>query len=359
MPRLRYLRADKAWEQVSYHDQPDIVAVDTETTGTEFYDEPFAATLSWRGRDGSLQNAYLPLEGPSREESVLVLEAILRRTPAWVFHNAKFDLQKLLLIGAIDWPLIEQVDLHDTQTIYTLLDENGRKGLKHLAVTILKYDDTIQVPYKTGPKKGQTRPVSREKHELDEARRRLKLRKEDGYHLLPRRVIVPYALRDTDFTLRLYETLMPKLEAKDERLRGLYSSAMRLKRALLRMEEDGLGVDLEYLKATTSSYGVKVMESWSQVVALTGKPDLNPNAPEQLKAAFADRGVFLESTEADELKKLDDPLARAILEYREVKKLHKTNLVGLLENQRDGVAHPNFNDDRAKTGRMSSSSAKE
>lgn len=359
MPRLRYARADLAMVEIKV-DQPDIVAVDTETTGTEFYDEPFAATLSWRAADGSLRNAYLPLEGHEREASIVTLGWILRKVPRWVFHNAKFDLQKLLLIGAIDRKLVDEIELHDTQTLFMLLDENSPKGLKTLAVNVLKYDDTIQVPYKGGKKKGQLREVSREKYELDEARRKLKLTKEDGYHLLPRRVIVPYALRDTDFTLRLFETLMPKLEKKgDPNLLDWYRHSMELKRALLDMEADGLGVDLDYLNRVASEYGVKVMESWDAVVKLTSNPDLNLNSPGQILKTFEGRGVFLDDTQAETLGKLDDELARAIIQYREDFKIHQTYLVGIQRIQRNGVAHPNFNDDAAKTGRMSSSSAKE
>lgn len=357
MPSLQYSRALRAVQEVDA-DRPSIIAVDTETTGVEFYDEPFAATLSWRGPEGALKNAYLPLEGHGHTGALEALSEILEAVPAWVFHNAKFDLQKLLLIGAIDWPLIERIDLHDTQTIYTLLDENDRKGLKYLAVKILKYDDTVKVPYKTKGREGEYREVSREKYELDEARRKRGLKKEDGYHLLPRRVIVPYALRDTDFTLQLYEKLMPALERKgDPRLLELYASAMQLKRVLLRMEGDGMRVNVPYLQEKASEYGVKVMEGWSRIVALTGKPDLNPGSVPQLQAAFRARGLVLESTDAATLKGLDDELAREILQYREDKKMHSVYLLGLLHAQRGGIVHPNFNDDGARTGRMSSGKA--
>jgi len=35
-------------------DQPTTIAVDTETTGGEFYDEVFCATVSWRSPEGVL-----------------------------------------------------------------------------------------------------------------------------------------------------------------------------------------------------------------------------------------------------------------------------------------------------------------
>lgn len=349
-----------------------MLAVDTETTGVAFYDEPFAATVTWRRPNkfvgangqpiGELRSFYFEL---SYLDARIALSKILTRTPVWVGHNLKFDLQKLRLAGIADVLREErpiQVELHDTQTIYTLLDENRTKGLKDLAVRVLKYDDTIDVPYKSGPKAkaGLTRKVSREKHELDAARRKLKLKKEDGYHLLPRRVVVPYALKDTEHTLRLYETLLPRLEKKnDPDLMQLYRDSMRRKLTLLRMEAEGFALDLEYLEEKASEYGVRVMEAWARVVKLVGDPDFNPGSVNQLKSAFQERGISIPDTQAATLQKLDDDLARAILTYRDDKKTHTTYLVGLQREQRDGIVHPNFNDDGARTGRMSSGAAKE
>jgi DNA polymerase I-like protein with 3'-5' exonuclease and polymerase domains len=79
----------------------------------------------------------------------------------------------------------------------------------------------------------------------------------------------------------------------------------------------------------------------------------------QLLQAFRKRGVRIDTTEAAELKKLDDDLARAVLRYREDKKIHTTYLRPLQLEQRDGIAHPNFNPTGARSGRMSSGGAKE
>ena len=339
-------------------DDVAVVAVDTETTGVGFYDEPFGATLTWRRPDGSLYSGYIDLEGPGREERIVLLRNILLDAHTWIFHNAKFDLQKLVLIGAITPEDISRVRLHDTQTIYVLIDENGRKGLKHLAATVLKVDETICVEVKSGPNKGTFKRVPKEEHKLSAVRRKLKLKKDDGYHLLPREVLVPYALKDTEFTLLLFEKLMPQLEGLgDERLLELYREFMQLKLVLLEMEADGFDIDIPYLECITSEYGVKVMEGWERIVKLTGNPDLNPQSPAQILDAFAKRGVTLESTAVDVLRDVDDELAEALLQYRSDKKIHTTYLVALQKEQRNGRVHPNFNDDAARTGRMSSSAA--
>lgn len=363
MPRLREYKYD-SWADDTFTkivmDHPSIIAVDTETSGLGFYDEPFAATLTWRSREGELRSGYIDLEGEGREGRIQLLRKILVMVPAWVFHNSKFDLQKLLLIGAIDPDWVDAVELHDTQTAYMLLDENSTKRLKDLAVRVLGYDDTIEVEIKSGKNKGKFKQVPKEEHRLNKIRRKLGLRKEDGYHLLPRDVLIPYALRDTEFTLQLHEILQPRLHAKnDPALLSLYADAMKLKRVLLRMEADGFGLDVPYTEERASEYGVRVMEKWDRVVTLVGDADFNPRSPDQVKAAFARRGIKLEDTQAKTLKKLSDELAVALLDYRDDFKIHTTYLLGLLREQRDGIIHPNFNDDGARTGRMSSSSAKE
>lgn len=362
MPRLREFRWGQ-WAEAAVRqhnaDRPSLIAIDTETTGVGFNDTPFGATVTWRrfDLDRSMTSWYFELDTDTTWAPFNALQQILLETPAWVGHNLKFDLQKLMLSGVLNRDEIGRHELHDTQTQYHLLDENDRKGLKYLAVKVLGYDDTIEVEIKSGPNKGKTRKVPKEEHRLAEARRKLKLKKEDGYHLLPRPVVVPYALKDTEFTLALHEVLLPKVEERG--LLDWYRTEIDLQLALLDMEADGLLLDLEYLNRVASEYGARAMEQWQDVVALTGNADLNLNSPRQLLQAFAARGHRLESTDAATLKKLDDDLARAILAYRETFKLHKTYLKGLQDEHRDGLVHPSFNPTGARTGRLSSGSAKE
>ena len=362
MPRLKEYRW-QAWAEhvldVFTQDQPSLVAIDTETTGVGFYDQPFAATLTWRRPSGDLFNGYIDLEADGREGRIAQLGDLLRAAPAWVGHNTKFDLQKLVLVGAIEPSDYRHREIHDTMTMYHLLDENSPKGLKDLAVSVLGVDDTIEVEVKSGKNKGAKKRVPREAHQLAAVRRKLGLRKEDGYHLLPREVLVPYALRDTEFTLRLFEALIPRLAGKrDEKLLALYAAEMRLVKVALKMEADGFKLDLPYLEEKTQEYGVRVMEGWGRVVALTSL-DFNANSPDQVMAAFKARGIHLEDTQAATLRALDDDLARTLLTYREDFKLYKTYLRGLFQEERGGLVHPNFNLTGTVSGRMSSGSPKE
>jgi len=123
------------------------------------------------------------------------------------------------------------------------------------------------------------------------------------------------------------------------------------------MEASGILLDMPYLTTTTDEYGVRVMRGLNRVRELADKPELNPNSPIQLLAAFKDRGLDLESTAEATLREVEDDLARELLQYRSDTKIHKTYLRALLDEQVDGMVHPWFNPTGARTGRMSSSSA--
>lgn len=365
MPRIREHRHERwtRWAlQKIVEDMPSVVAVDTETTGVAFHDVPFCATLTWRAQDGSLRSAYIDLESEGWEARRDMLREILMWVPTWVFHNAKFDLAKLDQIDAL--PALDKITIEDTQPLAALLDENRRLALKVLAVTELGIEDTIEVEIKSGPNKGTTKSVPKEQHHLNAVRRKLKLKKEDGYHLLPREVLIPYAIRDTELTLLLFEKLRPKLPAD---LEGVYAEEIELTAVLRRMEANGVGVDVGYLSTTLEEYAGMVMRLWLALVDMTGKQDFNPNSVPQLKAAFKAAGVTVESTDKAALRDLlaskgtpaeARELAETLHEYREAEKVYTTYLRSLADEQRDGVWHPWFNSIGPRTGRMSSSTAR-
>jgi DNA polymerase I-like protein with 3'-5' exonuclease and polymerase domains len=169
--------------------------------------------------------------------------------------------------------------------------------------------------------------------------------------------VVPYAMKDTEFTLRLYERLAPKLP---DSLQELYQQEVAVALALLDVEAAGIGLDVPYLEKTASAYGVKLMRLDKALQKLAATPTgslFNPNSPKQVMEAFERRGIALSKTDKATLKTLDDDLAKTLLEYRNIKKMHATYLVGMLAEQKDGVIHPNFNTTLPRTGRMSSSAA--
>jgi DNA polymerase I-like protein with 3'-5' exonuclease and polymerase domains len=364
MPRIREFLWD-SWAQWAarkiVEDMPTAVAIDTETTGVGWHDVPFCATLTWRSAEGELRSAYIDLESEGHEARAELLKSMLMWVPTWVFWNAKFDLQKLDYIGALP-EITDKITIEDGQPIASLLNENRRMALKVRAVEDLGFVDTVEVEIKSGPNKGKKK-VAKEEHVLGAVRRKLKLKKEDGYHLLPREVLIPYALRDTELTLRWWEKHRPLLP---EDLEPVYAEEIELIHVLRGIEANGVGVNVSYLEETTDEYGGKVMRAWQTLTSLTGKADFNPGSVPQLKAVFEAAGVTLDSTDKAAMRDLlanertpekARELAEAIRDYRDVEKVYGTYLTTLLAEQRDGVAHPWFNSVGPRTGRTSSSKA--
>lgn len=365
MPRLKEFRWDSwaDWAEARLaEDAPAAIAIDTETEGVAFHDRAFCATLTWRTKDGGLRSAYIDLEAEGWERRAFRLRTMLHSVPTWVFWNAKFDLQKLDLMGVLDADEIDLSRIEDGQVVASLLNENQRMALKVRAVEDLGYVDTIEVEVKSGPNKGKKKRVAREAHRLNEVRRKLKLKKEDGYHLLPREVIIPYALKDTELTLRWWEKKRPELP---DDLEQVYREELAAQFVLLDMEAEGVGIDVPYLEETTDEWGALVMERMLVFTAATGKDDFNPNSHQQIREAFQAAGVTLESTDKvamrDVLKYQPSSdavhLAEVLLAYREAEKIYGTYLRPLRDEQRDGIAHPWFNFVGPRTGRLSSSKA--
>lgn len=316
-------------------DLPGILAVDTETTGFSWYDEAFCATVSWqRDEEGVYETYYIEL---AEFEGLTYLEEMLR-APTLVGHNLKFDLHKLIAAGAIDRDQLHSDRIEDTEALAHILDENQRKGLKELARVYLKEETD-------------------EETELRSVRRKLGVKKDQGYAVLPREVIVPYALKDAEFTIRLYEMFAPAVGAEPE-LSSLYRSEMALTLTLLDMEAAGIRVDVDYLTKTRKEYFNLAAQEEMKLRLLTGRQDFNPRSPQQVLEAFEARGQKLAKTDEATLRNLDDPLATALLSYRSHKKMLSTYLESLLAEQQGGIAHPSYRQHGTRTGRMSSGSAR-
>lgn len=340
MPRLKTLKW--SWITAAAHeaydrDKPTVIAVDTETTGLEFHDRPFCVTFAWR-RLGRIESHYVELEGGMEG---YVVEKMLE-TPTLVMHNAKFDLQKLILAGVLDRSALTAERIVDTETLAALWNENEKRSLKHLARTLLGRETD-------------------EEEALRAAFRKAKLKKDDGFHRLPRAIVYPYAKMDAVFTYLLYEKLYPNLDDKPE-VKALFLHEMELSLTLLDIEAQGLRVDRVYLDETAEEYACKVLEHEMRIVKLAG--EINTNSWQQIKAAFEKLGSPVTATDEatlTQVAKRPGPvgeLAQAILAYRHDNKLYTTYLRGLQTvTGEDDIFHPWFRPNGARTGRMSSSGA--
>jgi DNA polymerase I-like protein with 3'-5' exonuclease and polymerase domains len=327
-------------------DCPDLVAVDCETPGTAFFDAPFAATAAWVRPDGEVEAHYFELG--DADYSAHVREIMLGSR--WVFHNAKFDLQKLLLVGIINRHEVTPARFDDTEALAHLQVAERIKKLKWLGENLLGIPNTEQEALKKEMKKH-------------------KLKLEDGFHLLPRDVLIPYAVQDVVLTIKLYQHLYDDVVRWPE-LAALYAHELELTLVLLDMELRGMRLDLDYVNKTFVQLSKDYIAAERVLSSVVGKPigpdpkagEFNPDSSPQIKAFFEGLGYDTPfktkqgnpSYGKEFLKTCDHPISAALSEYRRVAKLKNTYFLAMKNEQRDGILHPNIRQHGTRTGRMSS-----
>jgi len=307
-----------------------IIAIDTETTGVGWHDDAFMVSIATR--EGSHVYDKRNTSGLQWVNDLKNVMRLLENADKIIMHNAKFDIQKLCRLG---FPTSLFADkFEDTQAIAHLIDEHQSTGLKYLAQKYL----------------GES---TDEEEILKVYRRKNKLKKEDGYEPIPNHILAPYAMKDAEFTLLLYETLYPRM-AKE--LHPLYKMEKDLTLALLRIEAQGMAVDEKYVTTKRKEYGDRIYKLKQRIGELAGK-DFNPQSHQQVLHTLNERGFVVSSTSKDALKEVDDELARLIVELREANKIKATYFDALDIEPVGGILHPNFRQHGTRTGRMSSGSA--
>lgn len=306
-----------------------IIAIDTETTGVRWDDEAFMISIALINNDTMLSYVYDRREIDDWDAAVHEVDRYLSAAERIVMHNAKFDIQKLCRLG---FPFGLFADkFEDTQAIAHLLDEHQPTGLKYLAQKYL----------------GES---TDEDEVLKVYRRKNKLRKDDGYEPIPHDILAPYAKKDAEFTLQLYNMLYPRL-AKE--LHPLYEIEKDLTLALLRIEAQGMAVDERYVTIKRKEYGDRIYKLKRRIGELVGG-EFNPQSHQQVLHALNERGFVVSSTSKDALKEVDDELAGLIVELREANKIKATYFDAMDVEPIDGILHPNFRQHGTRTGRMSS-----
>jgi len=309
----------------------DLLAIDTETTGVGWHDEAFmisVATREW----SHVYDKRLCEHGKEWDEALETVSSMLIDCDKIIMHNAKFDIQKLCRLGI---PLKVFVDkFEDTQAIAHLIDEQQSTSLKYLARTVLGEETD-------------------EDEVLKVWRRKNKIKKDEGYEPIPHEILAPYAAKDAEFTLRLYEVLWNRLP-KD--LCPLYAIEKALTVSLLGIEARGLQVNRDYVKRQRQEYGDKIYKTKARIAELSGS-DFNPQSPAQVLAALEERGIRISKTDKATLASVDDELASLIVELREANKIKTTYFDAMFEESKDGILHPNFRQHGTRTGRMSSGAA--
>ena len=307
-----------------------LLAIDTETTGVDWHDEAFMISVATHL--GS--HVYDKRECEHDEWSSIIDDVImlLNKADKIIMHNAKFDIQKLCRLGIRISVFKDKFE--DTQALAHLIDEQQSTSLKYLARTVLGEETD-------------------EDEVLKVWRRENKIKKEEGYEPIPNEILAPYALKDAEFTLRLYEVLWNQMP-KD--LRPLYEIEKQLTLALLAIEAKGMAIDKKYVSKQRKEYGDRIYRIKHRIGEIAGE-EFNPQSPKQVIEVFTQRGVRIKTTDKASLLSIDDELAQLIVELREANKIKSTYLDALADEAKDGILHPNFRQHGTRTGRMSSGAA--
>ncbi len=332
-------------------DTPEL-ALDTETTGlVSWKDRPLFWSLSWGQRRICMPADTLPA----------FRAAFLDRYKRWIFANAKYDCHMLANVG-----IEVRGRMVDTQVMHALLYEEQLHNLEHMGQTVLgmAWKGLIDDWKKS---KGRTKMAVGDYilHVFDTT----------PHHL------IEYASNDAYVTFKIYEKLKVELQAAQTYTLypGLFGtlwdlfnrSEVPFTKVLWSCERNGLKIDVDYLKSKQGPAQKELENTEREINRLAGFM-LNPKSPQQLQDYFFNKlglkptkftkggksGRVTASVDASFLESYADtvPMAKLLLRHRDLEKILGTYIKGVLDRiDPRGYLHTRFNQDVARTGRLSSS----
>ncbi len=329
------------------------VAVDTETTGLDTMRVDLVG-ISLCVTAG--EACYIPLihkesagddlfasdelaEGQMKTDVVLAMlkpmledESILK-----IGQNMKYDAKIFARVGIAITPIDDTMLL--SYALHAGLHNHGMDALSE------RYLDHTPIPIKPLLGVGKSR-ITFDKVKVADA--------------------VPYAAEDADITLRLWQTLKPRLHVAQ--VTTVYETMERpLVPVLAQMEMHGIKVDRDVLSRMSNTFAQKMAGLEADIHALAGRP-FNVGSPKQLGEILFDE-IGLEggkkgktgayATGADVLEDLaavGHDLPARVLDWRQLAKLKSTYTDALQEhiNPDTGRVHTSYVIAGANTGRLAS-----
>lgn len=350
----------------------DIISIDTETTGLDPILDKIVGLCLYTPNEKA---AYVPINHTSyitgvrvntltEQDVASVLQDIATMETYVVMFNAKFDIRvirnQLGVYLDCDW---------DCYLAGRLLNENEEsKGLKplHQKYVLNGKEDEFKF-------EALFKGITADKIPID------------TFYL--------YAAHDAVITYELYEYqkqfLYYEYDKPHEARNGMngvswvfFNIEMPCIKVVCDMEDNGVKFDFEYQQELSEKYNALLAEKQEQFYRCCSVYDkeieryrkVNPNckldspinmgSPTQIAILLYDI-LQIEPVDSKNprgtgeaiLQKIDNPIAKAILEYREVSKLVSTYIDKLPNcvNPKDGRIHCSFNQYGADTGRFSSS----
>jgi DNA polymerase-1 len=321
----------------------DLVSFATETTS----EEPMQARLVGLSLSTSAgRAAYLPLAHRyAGAPTQIQLEKALAILKPWIEsdqhkklgHNLKYDQHVLAnhgiaLLGAAHDTLLESyvLEIHARHEVESLASRY--LGLKTASRDELTGTGVQRIPF--------------EQVEVGRA--------------------AAYSAKGADVKLRLHTALQPKIAA-EEKLAYVYAEIeMPVREVLFRMERTGVLIDAAQLEAMSHELGQKMLELEGKACKEAGQP-FNLGSPKQIAEIFFEKKGMpvvkktpsgAPSTDEEVLEKLalDHPLAKMLLDHREISKLKSTYTDKLpkMVNPQTRRVHTTYGQATAVTGRLAS-----
>jgi DNA polymerase-1 len=347
--RIQDLDTLKAW--VAKATAKGVVAFDTETDalssataglcGVSLAINPGEACYIPVGhceKDGLALEAAADLVQIPLDEVIAALKPLLEDPAVLkVAQNAKYDIAVLSRYG------IQVAPIEDTMLISYVLEAGLHgHGMDELSELWLGHKP---IPFKqvAGTGKGQ---ISFKHVGLNEA--------------------TAYAAEDADVTLRLYQTLKPRLAR--EGLSTVYETLERpLPAVLAMMENNGVKVDPEALRLLSNEFSMRMAKYEERAQEIVGRP-FNLGSPKQIgDVLFGEMqmkggkktATGQWSTDSDVLESLalEHELPRVLLDWRQLSKLKGTYTENLIAAIAPGTGrvHTSYALAATTTGRLSSS----
>tara|TARA_R110000824_G_scaffold147237_2_gene316684 strand:+ start:9073 stop:10839 length:1767 start_codon:yes stop_codon:yes gene_type:complete len=316
--------------------QQKYVAIDTETTGLHWWrTEVCVVSFAWSGGSTAL---WVPKEERNSNSPMarLLTELFNFPTNRVVLWNAKFDFHQIRETFGVEIPSWDS--FHDAMIMCHLLDENRRMALKVRVKEDLGID-----------------PIEEKQLKLHMRRNKL-----TTYDEIPLDILLPYAVKDAEFTLTFYAKYFSDVREYFLRVYDLERKSLMV---LMEMERHGVLIDKPYLEGVQVQLLTELDELDLSIKDLIGD-DLNINSPRQLADYFFRKeglapvkmGKTHESVDVSVLEQLKHPLAEQLVSYRKKFKLANTYVAPMLEMlDSNGRLHCSYNQVGAKTGRMSCS----
>lgn len=325
--------------------QAEEITLDTETTSLDYMD---AKLVGLSFALSSEKVAYIPLAhdylgAPAQlplKDVLSALKPILENPKQKkIGQNIKYDMEVLA-----NYQIHLQGIAYDTMLESYILDSTGnRHDMDSLA---LKYLGWKTITYEDVAGKGS---------------------KQLTFNQIDVQKAAAYAAEDADVTLRLHQTLWPKIES-EKGLKHIFETIeMPLVPVLVHIERNGVLIDPVKLAKQGKEIEERLHSLEKDAFALAGQ-SFNINSPKQLqdilfhqlKLPILQKTPTGQASTADPVLQelaLDFEMPRLIIEYRSLSKLMSTYTNRLPEqiNPTTGRIHTSYNQTGTATGRLSSS----